>query len=202
MTVPIGQYYLAFRSTVGALVAVPFLAPLASAVANAIAPDSSTRLKLLYPPLGDAQPYALVFTVACGLVSTFLVYFWCERHRARAGRSVWVLSFFAAICFVIFFGLCNRFVKVVHIGSKDTDVFVSIGYERSEFTSTNAELSPLTDMELLHARPANEDQIQKLWTFRSLFIARALLWAFYTCVLVCLVSIFSVGVYQHAASAP
>jgi hypothetical protein len=197
MRVSIRQYGKAFFSVHGALGGLSFIPTLIGAGMG----DSARIPDYFYPPLGDVQPIALAGTIAFGLLSIYIVYVCCENSSSRL-RPVApiVLSFVCFLGFCILIGLDIRFVRVIPITNENTEVTVSVGYSRTDFVSSSKDLADLSDSELLHARGPWEPQIQKLWTLRSITFARIWLWAAYTFVLVCLVSVFSLVVYQDASS--
>jgi hypothetical protein len=197
MTVPIGKYYKTFRGVHGILGGLSFI----PAVIGAVMGDKSKNPNYFYPPLGDVSLIALIGTLAFGILSTYIVFVYCESSQRRLHPVAPVVLYFAAaVGFCVLIGLYIEFVKVVPISSEKTEVTVSTGYDRTAFVSSSRDLANLSDSELLHVRGPWEDQIQKLWTLNSIAVARVSLWIFYTCVLVCLVSISSFGVYQHAAA--
>jgi hypothetical protein len=51
---------------------------------------------------------------------------------------------------------------------------------------------------MLRGRALEEEEVQRLWTYKSLLVSRLTLWVFYTGFLVLLVGAFSLGVLQHA----
>lgn len=195
MTVSIGRYYKTFLGVHGILGSLSFIPALIGAWMG----DSSKNPDYYYPPLGDIRLIALVGTIAFGILATYIVFVFCgsSSRNLHAWPPV-VLYLAAALSFCLLMGLYIRFVRVVPIPSEKTEVTVSIGYDRTPFVSSSQDLTNLSDSELLHVRGPWEDQIQRLWTLNSIMVAREGLWASYTCILVCLVSIFSFGVYQHA----
>lgn len=197
MRVSIQQYGKAFLSLHGVLGGLSFIPTLIGAVMG----DSRSVPDYFYPPLGDVQLIALAGTIAFGLLSIYIVYVCCENSSCRLHPVVpIVLSFVCFLSFCVLIGLSIRFVRVIPITNENTEVTVSVGYSRTDFVSSSKDLADLSDSELLQARGPWESQIQKLWTLRSITFARVWLWAAYTCVLVCLVSVFSLAVYQHASS--
>jgi hypothetical protein len=196
MTVSISRYYKAFWSVHGVLGALAFIPSLIGAFMH----FSATTPDYFYPPLGDVELIALALTIASGLLSTYMVFVFCtscSRKLHPVAPAVLFLAAFFGFCALI--GLYIRFVRVVPIQNENAEVTVSVGYDRTLFVSSSQELLNLSDAELLIARGPTEDQIQKLWTANSITFVRVSLWACYTFILVCLVSVFSFGVYQVAA---
>jgi len=196
MKMSISQYYKAFGIVRVILAGLSFVPPLIGLFVS----DSGKIPNYFYPPLGDFKIISIVGTVALGLLSTYAVFLYCSRSsRALHPTATLVLSVIAALSLFVLLALYIRLVKVVPIASENTEVTVSIGYDRTQFVSSSRELVNLTDSELLLVRGPWENQIQKLWTLNSIIVARGCLGAFYTCFLVCLVSILSLGVYQEAS---
>jgi hypothetical protein len=102
----------------------------------------------------------------------------------------------AIIALLVFMGLFERFVRVIPVPSAHMDVPVSVGYERTE--SANNTYARWNDWEMLHDRGPTEDTVQELWTFRSIFVARSLLFLSYFTTLACILSIVCMGAYRNA----
>jgi uncharacterized membrane protein YqhA len=148
-----------------------------------------------FPPLGGIQPFAVLATAAFGITATYVVFL---LFRERPKPPLWgvVALCIAAVLFSLcYFALYLRFVRQLPVPSQSTTEVVSVGYERTEFAR---KLGDVSDVELLRQRSADEEEIQKLWTYRSIVVARTSLWLSYTFSVVSLVSLFSIGVVQHA----
>jgi MFS family permease len=196
MTLTVTEYYRAYyRSVKGIVGALSFVPPLVGFTLKA----ATQKPNYFYPPVGDFQLITTIGTIGCMLAPTYLIFGYFSRSsgKVHAIASV-ILSVIGLLSFCALFCLCLRFVKVVPMSSIDTNVPVSIGYDRAEFVSSSDKLVNLPDSELLHQRGTEEDQIQLLWTMKSLIVVRICLWASYTLFLVCWISVFSIGVYQHA----
>ena len=89
------------------------------------------------------------------------------------------------------------YVRLVAVPSVHLEVPVSIGYQRTDFALQT--YPQWDDWEMLHDRGPWEQQIQKLWTQRSIIVVRLLLWGSYTLSLVCMLSCVSLAVYRHAS---
>jgi hypothetical protein len=197
MTVALRQYYLAFGSLRGFLGPLSFLPPFV----GALMPESAKFPNYFYPPLGDFRIIAAAGTIALTVLSSYFVYLSCEKSpRKMHPTATLALSVIGTVCLIALMGFYIGFVKVVRYPAVDTELTVSIGYDRTEFVTSSPELRSLTDSELLYTLWASEDRIQKLWTIDSIMVVRASLGLCYAGCLICWVSILSLGVYQHALS--
>jgi hypothetical protein len=93
-----------------------------------------------------------------------------------------------------YLALCERFVRRVDIPSRETAVYVSIGYERTAFADATFGLA--SDWELLRRRGTDEEQLRMLWTTQSLIIARLALYTAHAVTVLALVAVFSFGVVR------
>jgi len=89
------------------------------------------------------------------------------------------------------------FVKDVAVPSVNQEVFVSIGYQRTDFALRTYPTS--NDRDMLHDQGPSEETVQLLWTRSSIWIVRGILWLLYTVTLACFLVVICVGVYQHAS---
>jgi hypothetical protein len=197
MRVTIRQYCKSFKSLQGMFAAVPLVSPLAGFLLHEFAPNLNVFSAYLYPPLGDVDPLALAGTVCLLLLAVLVVYFCCEilrRVHASVPILLWCLCA-VGICALI--GLYSWSVRIIPVPSENMEVAVSVGYQRTDF---GLQTYPgWSDQEMLHDRGPWEEQIQKLWTHRSIAVARALLWLSYTLALTCALVIVSLAVYQDAS---
>jgi len=86
------------------------------------------------------------------------------------------------------------------VPAANLEVPVSVGYQRTDFALQWYPRSD--DWEMLHNRGPYEEQIQKLWTLRSIIVVRVFLWLSYTLALACFLAVASLAVYQHASEEP
>jgi hypothetical protein len=200
MRITIGQYYAGFAGAWGLVAGVPFIPPLLNSILRYFWPAFAAYL---YPPLGHVQPIALAGTLTFLLMVTLVVFTACRSaQQVRPYVSV-VLAclMLAGMCF--FIGLYSSYVRRAPIRAEGAEVPLSVGYERTDFAKQL--YAQETDAEMLHDWGSSEEEIQKLWTKRSMAIIRAALWLSYTLILACVVGVVSVAVYQHAveeAAAP
>jgi hypothetical protein len=196
MKVTIGRYYKSFASLQGALGCLPFLPP----VLKAFLSDSSGIAEYLFPPLGDSQQVVFAGTVGLLLFTTFVVFTCCRLAQTVRASVPAILMFGSTLGVVVLIALYVPYVRSVAVPSVHLEVPVSIGYQRTDFALQT--YPQWDDWEMLHDRGPWEEQIQKLWTTRSIIVVRLLLWASYTLSLVCMLSCVSLAVYQHASEEP
>ena len=178
------EYYKSFYRQWSSFVTIPAaLMPIASIVINSPA---------LFPPLGDSELLAKVGASLVPFLVVYLTYF--EKYSSHSMiRKVRYLAFFAVVFFfVAYFGLYSSFVRVVPVPSRDASVRVCVGYERTSFAQTQFGAAA-TDLELLRARGFTEEEIRRLWTWKSLLLVRIGLLFSYTAALAAFNLIFSLG---------
>lgn len=186
-SITIEKYYKSFKSLEGVLAAGFCIIPLAS---NWIL---SGRI---FPPLGNETIWAQGLTVLLGLAVTFLVFLMRDAPAIRIRRRIMILFGVAALFGCAYFSLHFRFVRVVEIPSASTEAVTSVGYERNSFI--DAAFPGATDSDVLNSRGFTEEEIGRIWTTKSIWIARlALISAFLGCLL-SLVGMASLGVLLHA----
>jgi hypothetical protein len=190
MTVTIGQYYMGFANLRAFFAAIPFV-PLLFHWLN-LGSDAI----YLFPPLGDVQVIALAGSFGVLLVATFVVFVCCRiAHVVRpVVPALLMIGAMGLICALI--ALYVQFVRLAPVPAADTNVLVSVGYQRTDFALKN--YAGESDWDMLHDRGPREESVQKLWTRRSILIVRMLLWLSYTGALACFLSAVSLGAYQHA----
>jgi hypothetical protein len=191
MKISVRQYYKGFNSFYGLIASIPLVVP----VVRLCVSDSNSFAGYLFPPLGDMQSLWLIFTVALLLIITYVVFDYCQRVRKVPRKAFLALGIVLGP--VILIPLYSSFVRRVEIPSVNEEVFVSIGYQQTDFAVQTYPKGKWTDWEMLRDRGPWEEQIQKLWTPRSISIVRVLLWVFYSMPLACLISIMSLAVYQQ-----
>jgi hypothetical protein len=128
-------------------------------------------------------------------VATYVVYLLqgsSERAKKTLAVSLWLSAFVGC---ALYLAVAIRFVRVVPIPTLQDSMMVSVGFERTPFAQALGEPS---DAELLRLRGPQEEEIQKLWTFRSLILARLALWMVYCGMISAFVGIFSLGALKHA----
>jgi len=176
------QYYQGFWSLLGVLAAAP---PVIVAVILPFLSDSAPVYG--FPPMGDVGSFARLGLVCLAFLVTYLVYFW---PGGKWPLVVAVIVFFASLCAYIAF--YQRFVLRIDVPSQKATIRVSVGYDRTSFAAAN--FGSDSDEDMLRARGTSDEEIKKLWTYRSLIIARLALFASYCGVILGLVAIFSLGI--------
>lgn len=176
------QYYKAFWSLSGVLAAAP---PIVAAIVTPLLPDSASVYG--FPPMGDVGGFARLGLLCLAVLVTYLVYFW---HGGK-----WLLVVAAAIAFLslcAYIALYPRFVLRIDVPSQRTAVHVSVGYDRTLFARAN--FNSDSDEDMVRARGFDDEEIKKLWTFRSLTVARLALFGSYCGFILGLVAAFSLGI--------
>jgi hypothetical protein len=136
--------------------------------------------------------------VICSVGVTFIIYLNFKTSSPSALASAARLSLVAVFLFIFMhIGCYLRFVKSVPIQTLNTDVFVTLGYERTEFALHT--FPGATDVEMLKQRGLIEEEVARLWTFESIFVARSFLWIFYTGFVLSLMSVLSFGALEDAS---
>jgi hypothetical protein len=159
--------------------------PILATVAAPFLPDSASAYG--FPPMGDVGSFARLGLLCLAVLVTYLVYFW------RGGK--WFLVVAALVAFLslcVYIALYPRFVLRVDIRSTKTSARVSVGYDRTPFA--RATFGSDSDEDMLRARGFDDEEIKKLWTYRSLVIARLALFASYCGFMLGLVAAFSLGI--------
>ncbi|MFZ1083913.1 MAG: hypothetical protein WAN35_02975 [Terracidiphilus sp.] len=193
MKVQVRQYYLGFVSLYGIMAGIPFIPPLL----HVFMPDSTAFAEYLYPPLGDIEWIAVAATISILLSTTFVVFTCCQSARKIYPAVPTILTIGSILSVCVLIALYVPYVRHIPVHSLNLDVPVSIGYQR---TNTALQAYPQwSDWAMLQDAGPREEQIQKLWTQRSICIVRVLLWFFHTLTLTCFISVVSLAVYQDAA---
>jgi hypothetical protein len=173
------EYYTSIKglSTAVAAVAVP----LASKIIG------SESAAYLFPPLGNIEDVARAGFVALCLAVSLGVYFLVYTSSLpRSARIIWVSLFIAVVSLITYLAAYQGFVRRVNITAISKSVYVSVGYQRTEFA--NQTFGSATDLEMLRARGTSEEEIERLWTEKSVIVARLVL--YFSCVLTSLALLF------------
>jgi hypothetical protein len=178
----LAQYYKGFWSVLGVLAAAPPL--LVGIIIPVLTPATPVYG---FPPIGDATSLARVGLVCLSFLVTFIVYFWKGR---RWPLFLAFLLAFAALS--VYVALYSHFVMRIDVPPQDSVIRVSVGYERTQFGQSN--FAHDSDEDMLRARGTSDEEIKKLWTYKSLSIARLSLFVSYCCFIFGLVGAFSLGV--------
>jgi hypothetical protein len=184
------NYYKRFLTVSGLFAGLVSAFPLFSK----ILPEGISRY--VFPPLGQIEMPARVSVILLGVAATYVVFFYrdadfvsSKKHRRRI-LVAWALG---SLVFIgLYLGLNLAFVRESGIPTKDTTVLVSVGYRRTDFARTT--FGNATDEEMLHQRAANEEEIRRLWTLRSVIVVRLSMFIAYACSFLAPIAIFSFGV--------
>lgn len=144
------------------------------------------------PPLGDAEAPSRAGLLILAFATTYAVYFVSSETRPRSGRIIASAVLIAFLALIAYFIAFQRFVRRIDIPSRNTLVYVTVGYERTAFATSN--FGSATDEEMLRARGTDEEQLRMLWTLQSLITARFEVFAPYAFMIIALVAAFSFGV--------
>jgi hypothetical protein len=173
------QYYKSARGLSTAIAAV-FL-PFASKI---VGENAATYL---FPPLGSMDGPARVGLVALCLGVSLGVYFLVAVNPVKSPtRMIWSALLVSAVCLFAYLAFYDAFIHRVEIPSRGTSLYVSVGYQRTEFAKQT--FGSASDEEMLRARGPSEEEIRRLWTRQSLIIARLGLYS--SCVLTTLSWLF------------
>lgn len=182
------SYYKKFASISGALAVATGVGPLLSAWLPGAAPA------YLFPALGDFTMPARLGFVLLAVAITY-VSFYGPPRPANAFLKFFLLAVISLVALCCYLVTLQHFVRRIDIPATSSTVYVSIGYERTAFA--NQTFSAETDWDMLRARGTSDEEVTRLWTARSLDIARLCLFACYCGVVLPLVLVFSLGVrYQ------
>lgn len=194
----IKSYYKNFISIYGALAgalgALPFLSKLLP----------GNWAQYVFPPLGGVEPYSRLATLILAGAVTLIVYTMntssfatCKRGRSK---SMWLVFAIGVIAVIVFFVLTQAFARSIDIPSVGKSVVVSVGYDRTEFARTT--FKDKSDEQMLRARGTSEEEIWRLWTAKSIIVARSLLFISYLIFILSAVAFVSLGVLFDKLGAP
>jgi hypothetical protein len=190
--VTLERYYKSFTSLRALFAAIPF----APVIAHAVAPSSKIA-GYLYPPLGNFENLAQVFTLGVLLLTTFVVYVSAQSMRRIYPIVPGLLIIGFAFGVVALIPLYVSYVRFIPVPSANAEVPVSVGYQQTDFALQT--YPRMSDWEILHDSGPWEQQIQKIWTLHSISVVRIQLWSWYTFSLACFLSVVSFAVYRHAS---
>jgi len=193
MKVTLAHYYRSFKSMQGAFAGTSFL----PAIMRFFVPDTGKLSACLFPPLGDVQPLAATLTLISLLLITLVVYECCCHIASKVRFRLNAFLFAgAAISVVVLIGLYVAFVRVIDVPAAGLRIPVSVGIVRTDFAQRT--YPNWDDWDMLHDHGPTEKTVQLLWTRRSVWEARAMLWLAYTFTLSCFLAVVCIGIYQHA----
>lgn len=182
------EYYKKFKSISGCLATAMGIGPLVSAWLPGAAQA------YFFPPLGDITAPARLGVTLLAAVTTYVSFYGPKPPTRVFQRLLWIglISFLALAGYLLSY---KHFIRKIDVPANDSALFVSVGYERTSFA--NQTFHSESDWDMLRARGTSEEEVAKLWTARSLDIARLCLIASYCGFVLPLVLIFSLGVrYQ------
>ena len=182
-------YYKKFATVSGVMAAATGVGPLVSAWLPGAAPA------YVFPPLGEIRMPARLGVVFLAVAATYIS-FYAPPMLPRAAFSkffrVGLISLLALGCYLTAF---RHFVRRIDAPASGSVIFVSVGYQRTTFAVRT--FASDSDWDMLRARGTNDEEVSKLWTDRSVDVARLCLFASYCGFVLPLVLIFSLGVrYQ------
>ena len=127
--------------------------------------------------------------------ATTYVSFYGSRPTTNIFRRFLWIGLIAFLALVGYLFSYKHIVRGIDVPANDSALFVSVGYERTSFA--NQTFHSESDWDMLRARGTSEEEVAKLWTARSVDIARFCLIVSYCGFVLPLVLIFSLGVrYQ------
>lgn len=139
------------------------------------------RLPYSLPPIGlNTASVYLILLAGIGMTSLLALRLETGRLGLWLDRAVLGFVLFG-FCYII---LSLLYVVPVEVPSLDKIIYNSVGFERSAFA--NAHLADMSDMEMLIARGPSEEEVEKLYTQRSLIAVRSSLILSYVAGLGCL----------------
>jgi hypothetical protein len=186
----LAQYYLTFKSVLGIVAVAISAVPLLSKALPS--PEDGYG----FPPLGDAEVPARIGAFVIGLAATFFAFFSATDSASKNRKLITGAIVSIAVCLFIYVALFSRFVRKVEISSLRTSVQVTVGFHRTD--SALATFDGETDWEMLRHRGTDDEQLEWLWTSRSLLIARLSLFITYCVFIFSVVAAFSWGVLEDS----
>ncbi len=176
------QYYASGRGLATAIAAV--VTPFASKL---FGPDSAS---LVFPPLGSIDGVSRIgFLLLCISVSVGVYFIVTSQAPKTPTVVIWIAIAVLFICLASYLALYQRFVIRIAVPSQGTSVHISIGYHRTQFADQT--FGSASDSEMLRSRGADEEEIERLWTMKSLIVAR--LGLFLSCTLTTMSFLFLVS---------
>ncbi|HVZ84908.1 MAG TPA: hypothetical protein VG893_14625 [Terracidiphilus sp.] len=196
MSIAIKKYYQAFSGIRVWLFSIPFL----TLMSHSLKLDSSFFNLSLFPPLGEVENLTILATIAMLLATTYLVYQYCESRTAKTKRLLICCAAGIVVGITALIFLYAGFVVRVPISGADSEVLVSVGWERTPLALST--YPGYTKQAMLHDSGPWEDRISALWTTRSIWTIRTLLWLAYSVVCISFISLISLMAYKHASENP
>jgi hypothetical protein len=134
-------------------------------------------------------------------LTTYVVFYAYRNAQPRKIKRVMIGAFVLAVCLLTAHIALNiGFVRPLTLPGPEGTINVSVGFERTNFAKDHFE--SVSDWDMLRARGLREEDIQELWTLRSLLLVRVTLFLTYSGVLVVIVGILSLGVLSDLKRKP
>jgi hypothetical protein len=148
----------------------------------------------LFPALGELTISARLGVVFLAATITYLSFYAAQRPPNAWSRFLFLAGIaFLALCSYLV--SLQHFVRKIDIPASGSVIIVSVGFERTTFAVQTFQGE--SDWDMLRARGTSDEDVSRLWTERSLDIARLCLFGSYCGFILPLVLIFSLGVrYQ------
>ena len=146
----------------------------------------------IFPPLGNETAISQVFVVVFGLAVTYIIFLARSSSVSTIHQRIKLYLLLGIACFCIYLGAHMRFVRNIAVPSTNQTINVSVGYERTKFATET--FGPASDWEMLRFRGTDDEEIMKLWTTKSVYIARLVLLGSYLGSLLSLIAFASLGV--------
>jgi hypothetical protein len=177
------DYYKGFRSTSGVMTGILTAVPIVGEITK------GTVSATLFPPVGwaFALPTLLVIVVLTTAIYGTHTATWIQS-AGRRRRVLWFAFGAALPGLAIYIASYSRFVRELPVKDEEPH-YVAVGFERRNFTDPH--LRDGSDWDLLRYRGLSDEDVQFLWTQRSIIIARIVLVMSYLLVLLPPVAAFS-----------
>jgi hypothetical protein len=194
--VTLKSYYYNFKTARGVAAVFGATAPFLSK----IMPGASWSEYLL-APLGDIDNLARILLAVLCVAMTSLVYFFFQDQSAAQRKRTFVamLLIIPVVCLCAYMVFCLMFVRKIEIPTLQRSVYVSVGYQRTEFARKT--FDSMTDEDMLRYRGLDDEEIRRLWTGFSLLVARLTLFVSWSGFALSLVCGLSLGVLDRAQAA-
>jgi hypothetical protein len=161
------QYFSSFKRSSAALLGVGIVPALIS-----LRPEWSVYS---FPVLGNIDGIARAGAVALTLLVICSGYLVVGSIHIR--RHIIIASVITFLSLVFYVDATALYVRKIEIPSRASSILVSVGSERSEFAKKT--FGDESDWDMLRGTGLEEEDIQKLWTLKSIVHARLILYLSY-----------------------
>jgi hypothetical protein len=175
------EYYKGFASLRGAIAALLGTLPISSLVIPG----------RVFPPLGNDTALAQGFAVVFAFAVTYLVFLRKDAPVSKLKGAILVFLVIACVFFISYFAARLYFVRTLEIPSIGSSNIVSVGFQRTTFA--NSVFGSSDDLEMLRSRGADEEEIFRLWTAKSIYVSRLSLFVSYLGCALCLIAAASLA---------